>query len=102
MRQSRGTGAVLILALLALPSATQAQDPPPHDEGIDVQLFQLALGPKTFFTVDNGDTTTKGGLTFDALLTYLTNPFTVYNSSGPSNTMATTERAKIVDNVTAA
>jgi hypothetical protein len=101
MRQTWGTGVAVVCGLLALPSASKAENPP-HDEGIDVQLFQLAIGPKTFLTVDNGDTTTKGGLTFDALLTYLTNPFTVYNSSGPSNTMTTGERAKIVNNMTAA
>ena len=102
MRQLRGPG-LLVCALLALPSVAWAQAAPPHDEGIDVQLFQYALGPKTFFTVDNGSTQAKDTITLDALLTFITSPFSVYNSSGPNNTMIVGDpRANIVSDVTAA
>ncbi|HTR55348.1 MAG TPA: transporter [Kofleriaceae bacterium] len=101
MPRLRGTGAALVLALLA-PHAALAQGTPPHDDGIDVQLFQLALGPKTFLTVDSADGAPKDTLVLDAMVTYLTDPFSEYYSSGSTNTMIENERYRIVQNITAA
>ena len=69
-------------ALLAVATAGHAEP----DKSIDVQLFDYSLGPKTFFTVDNGDVAAPKTLALDFLVTYLTNPFTVYQSTGPNNT----------------
>ena len=61
MRPSRGLGAVAaaVLALLASSRVARAQATPPHDEAIDVQLFDYSIGPKTFFSVDNADPASK-------------------------------------------
>jgi OmpA-OmpF porin, OOP family len=61
------------------PSIASAQEAPPFDPAIDVNLFEYAIGPKTFFTVADTSTVAKKQLTFDLMITYLTDPFTVYN-----------------------
>jgi len=103
MPRLRGTSAALVLALaLLVPRAVLAQGAPSHDDGIDVQLFQLALGPKTFLTVDSADGAPKDVLVLDAMVTYLTDPFTEFYSSGASHTMIEGERYHIVQDITAA
>ncbi|MGE5181823.1 MAG: thrombospondin type 3 repeat-containing protein [Acidobacteriota bacterium] len=73
---------------------------PPHDEGIDVQLFDYAIGPKTFFTVDNAEVAREKTLALDFLVTFLTSPFTVYNSSGSNNPSIIGTRDEVVQNMT--
>jgi len=80
----RGISALLVAGVVGtgLVAATPAhaqEAAPPFDPAIDVQLFEYAIGPKTFFTVDDGVVSGPKQLTFDFLLTFLTNPFTVYN-----------------------
>ena len=75
---------------------------PPDDEAIDVQLFNYSIGPKTFFSVDNGAVADQKQLALDALITFLTNPFVVYNTTGSSNTMITTQRDNVVRSLTVA
>ena len=77
MRNPWGMSAVLALAIVANSSSAFAD--PPFDTAIDVQTFNYAIGPKTFFTVSDGDVATPKQLAVDALITYLTKPFTVYN-----------------------
>src|SRR5579863_3094818 len=99
MRQLRGSAALLVLCAAGTASA---QGTPSHDDGIDVQLFQLALGPKTLLTVDSPSGAPEKTLVLDAMVTYLTNPFTEYFSSGPTNTMIEGERYHVVQDITAA
>ena len=74
----RNARALVALCLLAVPAVAVADDPP-FDPAIDVQTFDYAIGPKTFFTVADGEGAAKSQLAVDALLTYLTKPFSVYN-----------------------
>ena len=92
MHQLRGLGVVVGLALVALPTTSWAQSAP--DKSIDVQLFDYSIGPKTFFTVDNGDIASEKTLALDFLVTYASNPFSVYNSSGPNNTRSSTRATR--------
>ena len=75
------TGARLATALVFLAAAAggaRAGDPP-FDPAIDLQLFEYALGPKTFFTVADADLAAPKQLSVDLLATFLTHPFTIYN-----------------------
>ncbi|MGE0548574.1 MAG: transporter [Kofleriaceae bacterium] len=87
-------------AVLALPSSTVAD--PPFDPAIDVQTFEYAVGPKTFFTVSDADVASKKQLSLDILVTYLTKPFTVYNYDPMNPDDVGTERSKVVERLTAA
>src|SRR5262245_19106515 len=100
MRNPWGIGAVLVLALAALPRSASAQPaPPPFDKAIDVQTFEYAIGPKTFFTVADADVADVKQLSVDALITYLTRPFRVFNVN-PDDTVGM-ERVNVVESVTA-
>ena len=90
-----------IVAALA-PRVASAQAKPPADDAIDVQLFNYSIGPKTFFSVDNGSVADKHQLALDALVTFLTNPFTVYNTTGTNNNMVGTTRDQVVQSLTVA
>ncbi len=78
----RGISALLaagVGAALTAPGTALAQESPPFDPAIDVQLFEYAIGPKTFFVVDDAAIAGKEQLAFDFLVTFLTDPFTVYD-----------------------
>ncbi|MCX5748113.1 MAG: OmpA family protein [Proteobacteria bacterium] len=64
--------------MLAIASGTVLAEPP-VDSAIDIQTFNYAVGPKTFFTVADADVGDAKQLAVDFLLTYLTKPFTIYN-----------------------
>src|ERR1041385_5443501 len=97
MRQLRGTGALLAIALFALPRAAEAQAmPPPNDEAIDVQLFSYSIGPKQFFTVDSADIADQKQMAMDAMFTLLTNPFTIYKTTNDSSPEIVSERDEVV------
>jgi OOP family OmpA-OmpF porin len=73
-------GAVVVMTGVIAPPVARAQaEPPPFDHAIDINLFDYAAGPKTFFTVPDADVALHRQLTFDVLFTVLTHPFTVYN-----------------------
>jgi OOP family OmpA-OmpF porin len=71
--------ATALLFLASVGSTADAQEAPPYDPAIDLQLFEYALGPKTFFTVSDADIAAPKQLSVDLLATFLTNPFTIYN-----------------------
>ncbi|MEO8702312.1 MAG: thrombospondin type 3 repeat-containing protein [Kofleriaceae bacterium] len=71
----------------------------PDDRAIDVQTFEYAIGPKTFFTVGDADVASKKQLAIDALVTYLTKPFKIYNVDGD---MVGSERTTVVESLVAA
>src|SRR5262245_8442007 len=101
MRPPRGTRAFVAVcaacfAVVALAPRAHAQSkPPPYDPAIDVQLFDFAVGPKTFFSVADADVAAKQQMSFDAMVTFLTNPFTIYNVDN-SQDMITGTRTKVV------
>ena len=102
MRTPWGMGAALALGVVASTSTARAQSAdPPFDPAIDVQTFNYAIGPKTFFTVSDGDVAAPKQLALDALVTYLTRPFTVYNVDPADPDMVGTERTQVVKSVAA-
>ena len=83
------------IALLVLPAVGSRAGTPPFDSAIDVQLFDYSIGPKQFFTVDSADIADKKQLALDAVVTFMTKPFTVYNTDGderPDDRWATRAR----------
>ncbi len=70
-------GLAIALGLSAAPGAARADAP--VDSAIDVQLFEYAIGPRSFLTVADADLSTRDQVSADFLLTYLTDPFTIYN-----------------------
>jgi hypothetical protein len=88
-------------AVAAVPAAAHAQTMPPFDPAIDVQTFEYAVGPKTFLTVADGDVAPKDQVSMDALVTFLTKPFQIYNVD-PTTHMITTPRTTVVNSMTAA
>ncbi len=102
MRKSWGSGAILLLACV-LPSVADAQEAPPFDAAIDVQLFDYSIGPKQFFTVDSADIAERKQLALDAFVTFMTKPFTVYNTDGTKDPMIMGDpRTQVVKSITAA
>ena len=75
--------------------ASAQSAPPPYDPAIDINNFEYSIGPKSFFTVDNADTADKKQLALDAVVTFMSSPFTVYTTDGdPNSPMITAERRK--------
>jgi OOP family OmpA-OmpF porin len=71
-------GALPLALAFSLTNAS-AQSAPPFDPAIDVQLFDMSPGPRTFMGVADGSTEEKGQYSLDFLLTFLTDPFVIYN-----------------------
>src|SRR5262245_31979782 len=95
----RNARALVALCLLAVPAVAVADDPP-FDPAIDVQTFDYAIGPKTFFTVADAEGAAKQQLAVDALLTYLTKPFSIYNYD-PMTGQVGDERTTVVSSLAA-
>jgi len=101
MRKPSALSAILGLALVAT-SGTAAAQSPPFDPAIDVQTFEYAVGPKTFFTVSNADVAAPDQLAVDAVVTFLTKPFTIYNVDPSMPDTVGTERTAVVETMAAA
>ena len=99
MRKPLGMG-MLGLALCAYAGTASAD--PPVDTAIDIQTFEYSVGPKTFFTVSDADVADKKQLAVDALVTYLTKPFYVYDVPDPAHPTIGAERTKVVESLAAA
>ncbi len=52
---------------------------PPFDSAIDVQLFEMSPGARSFMSVADGNIEEKKQYSLDLLLTFLTDPFVIYN-----------------------
>jgi OmpA-OmpF porin, OOP family len=92
--------AAALASMVVLSPASQAQQEPPFDPAVDVQLFDYAIGPKSFLTVADGEVQYARQFSFDFLLTFFTHPFTVYNFDDTSDEV-TDERTDVVKNVLA-
>jgi OOP family OmpA-OmpF porin len=75
MRKPRGVGAVVALGVFALGTARADI---PDDRSIDVQTFEYAIGPKSFFSVADAEVAAKRQLAIDALISVMTEPFKIY------------------------
>ncbi|HXJ21509.1 MAG TPA: thrombospondin type 3 repeat-containing protein [Polyangia bacterium] len=71
------------LLLLFSGRAADAQSAPPRDTSIDPQLFQPAIGPQNFVTVEGAQVPDHKRLSFGLSLNYQQHPFTVF-TQGPS------------------
>ncbi len=100
MRALRGPvwATILLLSVVLFPPEGRAD--PPNDSAIDIQLFEYAVGPKSFLTVSDGSVTGKDAFTFDALVTFLTNPFSIYNVNHADDSIID-ERTNVVDSMLA-
>jgi len=101
MRNPWGIGALFGVALVATTGTAAAQSSPPFDPAIDVQTFEYAIGPKTFFTVSNADVADKGQLAVDAVVTYLTKPFSIYEVDPNMPDVVGDEKTIVVKSVAA-
>ncbi|MBA3396598.1 MAG: thrombospondin type 3 repeat-containing protein [Deltaproteobacteria bacterium] len=101
MRNPRGVGAIVALGLsVAVANAALAQSPP-NDRAIDVQTFEYAIGPKALFTVSDAEVAAKRQLAVDALITFMTAPFKIYNVDPETNEVGE-ERTTVVESITSA
>lgn len=75
-----------------------AQNQPPYDPAIDVQLFEYAAGPKSFFSVADADVSPKNLLALDVFFTFLTNPFVIYDVDAANDELDGT-RTKVVSSM---
>ncbi|MEZ4362532.1 MAG: transporter [Kofleriaceae bacterium] len=98
MMRSLGCGVILGLAALQLPSAARAQPAPPYDPAIELQLFEYASGPKTFFAVSDAEVGRERQLTLDVFFTFLTKPFTIYDVAAGTDGLSGT-RAEVVQSL---
>ncbi len=102
MRNPWGIGAVLGVAVIAATTGSAAaQASPPFDKAIDVQTFEYAIGPKTFFTVSNADVADEKQLAVDAVLTYLTKPFSIYEVDPNMPDVVGDEKTVVVKSIAA-
>src|SRR5450432_4869922 len=92
--RSRARGAAIALPFLSLfvlmlarPAA--AQNRAQQDTSIDPQLFQPAIGPQNFLTVEGADVPEHKRLSFGLTLNYQQRPYTVFtqtpNGSGETH-----------------
>jgi hypothetical protein len=70
----------------------------PNDRSIDVQTFEYAIGPKSFFSVADADVAAKGQLAIDALISVMTEPFKIYEVDQDGNVGDT--RTVVVESMT--
>ncbi len=90
-------GAVPLALAFGL-SNDSAHAGPPYDPAIDVQLFDMNPGPRTFMGVADGSTEEKSQYSLDFLLTFLTDPFVIYNVDENDDTIIDT-RTDVVSSI---
>jgi outer membrane protein OmpA-like peptidoglycan-associated protein len=91
--------ACLVFVVGSPDSKAQTMDIP-FDPAIDVQLFDYAIGPKSFLTVVNGEVTSEKQFNADFLVTFLTDPFTIFNVETTDDEIIDT-RANVVEQLVA-
>jgi OOP family OmpA-OmpF porin len=100
--QGRSALGVVFVVASTLPAAALAQSKPPFDPAIDIQTFEYAVGPKTFVTVADGDVADRKQVAVDALITYLTKPFQIYDVDPNNPNKITGTRTTVVSSLTSA
>jgi hypothetical protein len=69
----------------------------PTDKSIDVQLFQPAIGPRNFLTVDTADVPTHKQLSFGLLLHYQARPYVIYTEGAVPSTTSVVKSQLMAD-----
>ena len=87
------------VCLLCAANSANAQSVP-YDPAVDVQLFEYAVGPKSFLTVTDANVQAVGAFNVDALVTFITDPFTIYNTDATGSGLEGT-RTEVVQSVLA-
>jgi hypothetical protein len=96
-----GTRVGLAICLCSGSTMASAQEADvPYDPNVEVQLFEFAIGPKSYFAVDDASLAGDKQLSLDFMLTFLKNPFTIYNLADDEETI-TGERSKVVESMLA-
>jgi OmpA-OmpF porin, OOP family len=95
--RSRARGAAIacsLSSLLLLAPARQAaaQNRPSQDTSLDAQLFQPAIGPQNFLTVEGAQVPEHKRLSFGLMLNYQQRPYTAYVQGSTPGTV------NIIDN----
>lgn len=95
--RSRARGAaialpILSLFVLVLARPAIAQNKAPQDTSIDPQLFQPAIGPQNFLTVEGAQVPDHKRLSFGLSLNYQQRPYTVFTLG------ATPGETHVIDN----
>src|ERR1017187_5269996 len=83
---------LVTLFLLALARPAGAQNKPPQDTSLDAQLFQPAIGPQNFLTVEGAQVPDHKRLSFGLTLNYQQRPYTAFIQGSSPGTI------NIVDN----
>jgi hypothetical protein len=78
----------LTLGLLAASRVARAQNIPPTDTSIDAQLFQPAIGPNNFLTIESTTVADHKRSSFGLMLNYQRNPYTTFTVGGAPMTTA--------------
>ncbi len=91
--------ALIPLLFLSL-STTDSYADPPFDSAIDIQLFDYAVGPKSFLTVSDATVAAQDSLSVDFLVTFITDPFSIYNVDETEETIIST-RTSVVESMLA-
>ncbi|HXU64915.1 MAG TPA: hypothetical protein VN962_24625, partial [Polyangia bacterium] len=76
----------LLTTLLLAPGATRAQNVAPRDTSIDPQLFQPAIGPQNFLTVEGAQVPDHKRLSFGLELNYQQRPYSVFTQGASPGT----------------
>jgi len=74
------------LVLLAPVSARAQMSTPPLDHTIDTQLFQPAIGPQNYLTIEGADVAEHKRLSFGLELNYQQRPYTVFTNGTNGST----------------
>src|SRR5579871_1287200 len=86
------TLSLVTLVLLAPARTARAQATAPQDTSIDPQLFQPAIGPQNFLTVEGADVPEHKRLSFGLVLNYQQKPYTIFtqtpNGTGETHIIA--------------
>ena len=101
MKTQRWVAASVAGLVLSLGMSTSYAQDPPFDPAIDLQLFEYAVGPRTFLTVSDADVSNKNQISADFLITFLTSPFTIYTLDGMDGEIVGEARSKVVSNLVA-
>src|SRR3954470_1031745 len=88
-------GMALVVPLLLSAETAHAQSVP-DDQAIELQLFEPAVGPQRFLTVDSANVLPNKSFQLGLGLTYMTGGLVVYNVD-PSDNL--TKRTDVVKNI---
>jgi OOP family OmpA-OmpF porin len=91
--------AALGFSLVAMAGEVKAEGP--IDPAIDVQLFEPAIGPRSFVSVGDAELSAPKQISADFLVTYLTDPFVIYDFDEGAGE-PTRARTAVVESVVAA